>query len=87
MDKTYRSLNFLQVQTVTDVGFSIQEIEKVSRLRDIFISDKNVDDSTFTQHKEDLNNFVKQYEKRRGLKVLEIYPEMKSFFEQIENEN
>jgi len=46
-----------------------------------------VDDSTFTQHKEDLNNFVKQYEKRRGLKVLEIYPEMKSFFEQIENEN
>ncbi len=86
-NSTYRSLNFLQVQTVTDVGFSIQEIEKVSRLRDIFISDKNVDDSTFTQHKEDLNNFVKQYEKRRGLKVLEIYPEMKSFFEQIENEN
>jgi hypothetical protein len=86
-NSTYRSLNFLQVQNVTDVGFSIQEIEKISRLRDIFVSDKNADDSTFLQHKIDLNTFVKQYEKRRGLNVLEIYPEMKSFFKQIENEN
>jgi hypothetical protein len=30
---------------------------------------------------------VKQYELRRGLKVLEIYPELTSFFEKINNEN
>lgn len=86
-NSTYRSLNFLQVQSVTDVGFSIQEIEKISRLRDIFISDKNTDDLTLLQHKLDLNSFVKQYEKRRGLNVLEVYPELKNFFEEIEDEN
>jgi hypothetical protein len=86
-NSTYRSLNFLQMQTVEDVGFSTQEIEKVSRLRDIFASDKNSDDSSLLQHKIDLNTFVKQYELRRGLKVLEIYPELTSFFEKINNEN
>ena len=86
-NSTYRSLNFLQMQTVQDVGFSTQEIEKVSRLKDIFVSDKNVNDSTLLQHKLDLNTFVKQYESRRGLKVLEIYPELESFFEKINNEN
>jgi hypothetical protein len=75
------------MQTVEDVGFSTQEIEKVSRLRDIFVSDKNSDDSSLLQHKIDLNTFVKQYELRRGLKVLEIYPELTSFFEKINNEN
>ena len=86
-NSTYRSLNFLQMQNVKDVGFSTQEIEKVSRLKDIFTSDKDFDDSTLLQHKIDLNTFVKQYESRRGLKVLEVYPELESFFEKIENEN
>ena len=86
-NSTYRSLNFLQMQTVEDVGFSTQEIEKVSRLRDIFVSDKNSDDSSLLQHKIDLNTFVKQYELRRGLKVLEVYPELESFFKKIDNEN
>jgi len=86
-NSTYRSLNFLQMQIVEDVGFSTQEIEKVSRLRDIFVSDKNSDDSSLLQHKIDLNTFVKQYESRRGLKVLDIYPEMESFFKKIDNEN
>ena len=86
-NSTYRSLNFLQMQTVQDVGFSTQEIEKVSRLKDIFVSDKNSDDSSLLQHKIDLNTFVKQYESRRGLKVLDIYPEMESFFNKIDNEN
>jgi organic radical activating enzyme len=86
-NSTYRSLNFLQMQTVQDVGFSTQEIEKVSRLKDIFVSDKNSDDSSLLQHKIDLNTFVKQYELRRGLKVLEVYPELESFFKKIDNEN
>lgn len=86
-NSTYRSLNFLQMQNVKDVGFSTQEIEKVSRLKDIFTSDKDFDDSTLLQHKIDLNTFVKQYESRRGLKVLEVYPELESFFKKIENEN
>jgi hypothetical protein len=75
------------MQTVQDVGFSTQEIEKVSRLKDIFVSDKNSDDSSLLQHKIDLNTFVKQYELRRGLKVLEVYPELESFFKKIDNEN
>ena len=75
------------MQTVKDVGFSLQEIEKVSRLKDIFVSDKNLDDSTLLQHKLDLNTFVKQYELRRGLKVLEVYPELESFFKNIDYEN
>ena len=86
-NSTYRSLNFLQMQNVTDVGFSTQEIEKVSRLKDIFTSDQNLNDSELLQHKIDLNTFVKQYETRRGLKVLEVYPELETFFEKIENEN
>ncbi len=86
-NSSYRSLNFLQIQNVNDVGFSTQEIEKVSRLKDIFISDQNLNDSELLQHKIDLNTFVKQYETRRGMKVLEVYPELESFFEKIENEN
>jgi organic radical activating enzyme len=86
-NSTYRSLNFHQMQNVEDVGFSTQEIEKVSRLRDIFISDKKLHDNDLYQHKTDLYNFVKQYETRRGLKVEEYYPELKSFFEEISNEN
>lgn len=86
-NSTYRSLNFMQMQNVSDVGFSTQEIEKISRLKDIFTSDKNLDDSSLLQHKLDLNTFVKQYEKRRGLKVLEVYPELESFFEKINDEN
>lgn len=86
-NSSYRSLNFLQMQNVNDVGFSTQEIEKVSRLKDIFISDQNLNDSELLQHKIDLNTFVKQYETRRGMKVLEVYPELESFFEKIENEN
>jgi hypothetical protein len=75
------------MQNVTDVGFSTQEIEKISRLKDIFVSDQNSDDSTLLQHKLDLKTFVKQYESRRGLKVLEVYPELESFFEKINDEN
>jgi len=75
------------MQGVEDVGFSTQEIEKVSRLRDIFISDKKLHDNDLYQHKIDLYNFVKQYETRRGLKVEEYYPELKSFFQEISNEN
>lgn len=82
-NSTYRSLNFHQMQGVEDVGFSTQEIEKVSRLRDIFMSDKNLPDSELYQQKIDLYNFVQQYESRRGLKVNEYYPELEQFFQEI----
>jgi hypothetical protein len=75
------------MQGVEDVGFSTQEIEKISRLKDIFVADKNLQDSEIYQHKLDLYNFVQQYESRRGLKVEEYYPELETFFEQIKNEN
>jgi hypothetical protein len=75
------------MQNVEDVGFSTQEIEKISRLRDIFMSDKKLHDNNLSQHKLDLYNFVKQYESRRGLKVEEYYPELELFFKEISNEN
>ena len=86
-NSTFRSLNFHQMQNVEDVGFSTQEIEKISRLRDIFVSDKKSHDNKLSQHKLDLYNFVKQYESRRGLKVEEYYPELELFFKEISNEN
>lgn len=86
-NSTFRSLNFHQMQNVEDVGFSTQEIEKISRLRDIFVADKKSHDNKLSQHKLDLYNFVKQYESRRGLKVEEYYPELELFFKEISNEN
>lgn len=86
-NSTFRSLNFLKMQTPDDVGFSTQEIEKIVRLRDIFVSDQNLDDKNLLQNKIDLLNFVKEYETRRGLNAVEIYPELEVFFKRIEHEN
>jgi hypothetical protein len=49
------------MQDVEDVGFSTQEIEKVSRLRDIFISDKNAAWYTEPMNWSEADDFAVQY--------------------------
>jgi hypothetical protein len=86
-NSTYRSLTSFEQQTIDDVGFSTKEIEKVKRIKDIFVSDYLVDDSTFDQDKKDLLKFIKEYEIRRGMNCEEYYPELKKFIKNIEREN
>ena len=56
-NSTFRSLNFHKMQEIKDVGFSLQEIEKISRLRDIFISDSELDSNSFNKDKLDFVKF------------------------------
>jgi hypothetical protein len=86
-NSTYRSLTSFEQQTIDDVGFSTKEIEKVKRIKDIFVSDYLVDESTFDQDKKDLLKFIKEYEIRRGMNCEEYYPELKKFIKNIEREN
>jgi hypothetical protein len=86
-NSTFRSLNFHKMQEKNDVGFSTQEIEKIIRLKDIFISDFEKDTSEFEQHKIDFYHFINEYEKRRGLSCVEFYPELNEFIKNIKNEN
>ena len=86
-NSTFRSLNFHKTQKISDVGFSTQEIEKISRIRDIFISDYELDMKLFEKDKKDFLSFVRQYQDRRGLRVENFYPELIQFIKNIENEN
>jgi hypothetical protein len=84
---TYRSLNFYEQQEIGDVGFSTKEIEKIIRIKDIFVSDYELESNAFDSDKKDLLNFVKEYEVRRGYKVEEYFPELTNFFNTIEDED
>ena len=85
-NSTYRSLNFYEQQTIDDVGFSTKEIEKITRIKDLFISDSKSDIS-FDSNKRDFVMFIDEYEKRRGLNCEEYYPELTDFIKNIRNEN
>ncbi len=79
-NSSYRSLNFYQPQSIEDVGFSLKEIEKITRLKEYFI--KGVDKNT--QHYTDIKNFNKfitEYEIRRGMNCLDYFPELEKFIE------
>jgi len=86
-NSTFRSLNFHKTQLKSDIGFSVQEIEKISRIRDIFITDYETDIRLFDKDKRDFLEFIKEYEKRRGMNCAEYYPELTQFIKNIENEN
>ena len=78
----HRSLNFYQPQSIDDVGFSFKEIEKITRLKEYFVNEKNNIDN----YKKDLKNFkefILQYEIRRNINCLDYFPELKSFIENI----
>jgi organic radical activating enzyme len=86
-NSTYRSLNFHEQQTIDDVGFSTQEIEKITRIRDIFVADYETEMSQFDGHKKDFIMFIEEYEKRRGMNCEEYYPELIDFIKKIKDEN
>ena len=75
------------MQEKSDVGFSTQEIEKITRLRDMFIADYETDSKLFDTDKKDFVKFIRQYEMRRGMVCEEYYPELVEFIKNITNEN
>ena len=86
-NSTFRSLNFHKMQEKTDVGFSTQEIEKITRLRDMFIADYETNLKLFETDKKDFVKFIRQYEMRRGLVCEQYYPELIEFIKSITDEN
>jgi len=83
---TYRSLNFYEQQSIEDVGFSTKEIEKITRIKEIFITDSNSDIS-FEKEKKDFVKFIDEYKIRRGVDCEEYYPELIEFIKNIRNED
>lgn len=79
---SYRSLNSYQLQEPTDSGFSLKEIEKISRIKDIFIEDDK-SDVEFSLGKKKFKHYIADYKQRRGLDCEETYPEMKEFITDI----
>jgi hypothetical protein len=86
-NSTFRSLNFHKTQEIGDVGFSTQEIEKVTRLRDMFVADYDTDPKLFETDRQDFIKFIRQYELRRGMVCEQYYPELIEFIKTITNEN
>ncbi len=86
-NSTYRSLNSFESQTIDDVGFSHKEIEKITRIKDLFVSDSEDDNIQFYNEKVDFVKFIRQYEFRRDLVCLEYFPELTEFVKKIEHEN
>ena len=80
---TYRSLNFFQPQSVEDVGFSLKEIEKVTRLKEIFIKESQIKiedkDLSYFNDCKDFTRFIMKYEMRRNVNCLEYFPELDTF--------
>jgi MoaA/NifB/PqqE/SkfB family radical SAM enzyme len=84
---TYRSLNSYAQQDVSDVGFSLKEIEKISRIRDIFVMDSLSDTLDFANECNDFVSFINEYDKRRDVSWEMYYPNLVNFVEKIKNEN
>jgi organic radical activating enzyme len=82
-NSTYRSLNSYQAELPEDVGFSMKEIEKIIRIKDIFVTD----DINYDRQKVDFVNFIKQYEFRRGMRCEDYHPELISFIKKIKHDN
>jgi hypothetical protein len=86
-NSTFRSLNFHKTQDINDVGFSTKEIEKITRIKEMFVTDAESPERTFERCKLDFLNFIREYEKRRGMKCEEYFPELSKFIKDIEYEN
>ena len=75
---SYRSLNSYNLEEPTDSGFSLKEIEKITRIKDIFIKDSK-SDIDFSKDKQKFLNYIKDYQKRRNVDCVEYFPELKNF--------
>ena len=83
---SYRSLNSYSEQEISDVGFSLKEIEKVSRIRDIYLKDSLNPNITYEKEKKDFLKFIDEYQVRRDMDVLDYYPELTDFIKDIKRE-
>jgi len=63
--------------TNNNYGFSNVEIQKIKRLYDYAISDS---DFNTLKYRKDFVKFVDEYDKRRGTKFLETFPEFKEIY-------
>ena len=79
---SYRSLNSYQLQEPTDSGFSLKEIEKITRIKDIFIEDSKTEEK-FDIGKKKFKHYISDYKKRRDLDCYETFPELRSFINKI----
>ena len=79
---SYRSLNSYQLQEPTDSGFTLKEIEKITRIKDMFLEDAK-SDVDFSLGKKKFKHYIKDYKQRRGLDCEETYPEMSEFINDI----
>tara|TARA_B100001115_G_scaffold182948_1_gene180443 strand:- start:834 stop:1781 length:948 start_codon:yes stop_codon:yes gene_type:complete len=79
---SYRSLNSYEMQEKEDSGFSLKEIEKISRIKDIFIEDSKTNEN-FNLGKKKFKYYISDYKKRRNLDCYEVYPELRKFITQI----
>ena len=79
---SYRSLNSYEMQEKEDSGFSLKEIEKISRIKDIFIEDSKTKE-TFNLGKKKFKHYISDYKKRRNLDCYEVYPELRKFITEI----
>ena len=51
-NSTFRSLNFHKTQDINDVGFSTKEIEKITRIKEMFVTDGESPERTFERCKQ-----------------------------------
>lgn len=78
---TYRSLNSFQPKHISDTGFTLKEIDKVTRLKDIFVKDSLLDDLSFDKQRKDFVAFIDEYEKRRNVKMEDYFPQLTKLVE------
>jgi organic radical activating enzyme len=79
---TYRSLNSYDMQEIGDTGFSLKEIEKISRIKDMFIEDEK-SDIQFDMGKKKFKHYISDYKKRRDLDCYETFPELRKFINEL----
>ena len=79
---SYRSLNSYQLQEPTDSGFSLKEIEKITRIKDMFIEDSK-SNKNFELGKKKFKHYIADYKKRRNVDCYETFPELRTFINTI----
>mgnify|MGYP006145281069 FL=1 len=79
---SYRSLNSYQLQEPTDSGFSLKEIEKITRIKDMFIEDSKSNEN-FELGKKKFKHYIADYKKRRNVDCYETFPELRTFINTI----
>ena len=62
--------------------FKLKEIEKISRIKDMFIEDEK-SDIQFDMGKKKFKHYISDYKKRRDLDCYETFPELRKFINEL----